>query len=278
MTISNRDKQLLVVFAGILLVALTYFFLFTKMQEKTELLKASNLVLQDEVTKLNSLAMQKQGFLAKAEEYTQENSRIQASFDNGYTLEDDIMYVAELENDQTNEIGISFLNLSTPQEVAAVITTTQGEMQMAPVLNQTALFKVTSDFGYEISYQGFKNMVRYLYSNGGRKNIEKLSLMFNTETGQLAGAMTLNRYFMTGTDSTYSPLPIPTMPIGVDNIFRTTGSGTQATVETEEDTETDDVETEDAETEDTDTEDTGTEEAETEEAAIDDAETEDVAE
>ena len=264
MTISNRDKQLLVVFAGILLVVLTYFFLFTKLQEKTELFKASNIVLQEEVTKLNSLAVQKQEFLAKTEEYTQENSRIQDSFDNGYTLEDDIMYVAELENDQTNEIGISFLNLSTPQEMAAVITTTQGEMQMAPVLNQTALFKITSDFGYEISYQGFKNMVHYLYTNGGRKNVEKLSLTFNTETGQLAGSMTLNRYFMTGTDSTYSPLPIPTMPMGVDNIFGTTGGGSATTVTVEETTETEEIDTEDNDTEETTTEETTTEETITE--------------
>ena len=250
MTISNRDKQLLVVFAGILLVILTYFFLFTKLQEKTETLKADNVVLQEEVTKLESLEVQKQDYLAKTQEYTQENSRIQTSFDNGYLLEDDIMYLAELENDQENEVVVDYLNLATPEEILAVITTTQGEMGLTAQPDQTALFKVVSDFGFKVSYQGFKNMVHYLYTTGGRKNIDQVSLTFDSQTGQLSGTMALNRYFMTGTDRDYSPLPIPSMPVGVTNIFRTTDGYTkEAKVATEVDAE--DTATEDTTSEDT---------------------------
>jgi len=267
MTISNRDKQLLVVFAGILLVVLTYFFLFTKLQEKTETLKADNVVLQEEVTKLESLELQKQDYLAKTQEYTLENSRIQASFDNGYLLEDDIMYLSELENDQENEVVVQYLNLATPVDIPAVITTTQGEMGLIAQPSPTALFRVVSDFGFEVSYQGFKNMVRYLYATGGRKNIEQVSLMFNSQTGQLSGTMALNRYFMTGTDRAYSPAPIPSMSMGVTNIFRTTDGYTkEAKVATEADSDTEDTATEDTQ-EETDSnvtiEGDGTEEEET---------------
>ncbi len=221
MTISKKDKQLLVVVAGVLLVILTYFYVFTNFQEKTELLKTENTTLQTEVSKLELLNTQKDTFLAKTEEYNTEIKKIQASYDKGYTLEDDIMYLAEAEDSQTNDITVGYLNMATPTPMEVVATTTVGEMDLVPVLDNTAMFMVPLDFGFDISYEGFKNFIRYLYATGGRKNVNSFNLSFNSETGKLSGTMLLNRYFIAGTDGIYEPAIIPDQGTGVDNIFRT---------------------------------------------------------
>lgn len=221
MTISKKDIQLLVVFAGILLVILTYFYVFTNFQEKTELLKADNITLQTEVSKLELLNTQKQTFLDKTEEYNTEITKIQASYDKGYTLEDDIMYLAEAEGSQTNDMTVNYLNMATPTPMEVVATTTVGEMDLVPLMDNTAMFKVPLDLGFDISYEGFKNFIRYLYTTGGRKNVDSFNLSFNSETGKLSGTMLLNRYFIAGTDGIYEPEIIPDHGTGVENIFRT---------------------------------------------------------
>lgn len=222
MTISKRDIQLLIGFAGILLVILTYFFFYTKLQEKTELLKADNQILAEEVGKLESLNLQKDIFLKKMEEYNVETKRIQEGYDVGYLTEDDIMYIVNMENTSSNQLAVPYLNMSGPSAVALPATTIVGEMGMLPVDNGVLLYQAPMNFGMEITYDGFKNMINYIYATGGTKNVESVSLMFNTSTGQLSGTMVLNRYFISNTDRIYQPYEIPNMRIGTDNLFKTT--------------------------------------------------------
>ena len=93
---------------------------------------------------------------------------------------------------------------------------------MTPVENSIAMFQVPTEFGFNVTYEGFKNMVRYLYSTGGRKNIDSINLLFDSATGQLSGSITANRYFLTGTDQIASTTDIPAMETGVEDIFKTT--------------------------------------------------------
>lgn len=222
MTVSKRDIQLLVGFAGVLLVVLTYFFVFTKFQEKTDLIKADNLVLKEEVDKLESLNLQHKIFMGKMEEYQTLISQMRDTYDVGYLTEDDIMYIVNMEKKETNQVKVPYLNMSGPTLVVAPETTVVGEMGVAPTDDGVALYQAPMNFGIQITYEGFKNMVSYLYSNGGRKNLESVSLMFDSGTGQLTGTVVLNRYFLSNTDKVYEPYEIPMMQLGTDNIFKTT--------------------------------------------------------
>jgi hypothetical protein len=222
MSVSKRDIQLLIGFSGILLIVLTYFFVYIKLQDKTELIKADNVVLQQEVAELEALELQKQDFITATENFNSESLLLQTKYDSGYTTEDDIMFIADMESSEINEISVDYLNMTTPSPMEALVIPAEGKMGIIPVDDGITMFKVSMDFGFTVTYEGFKNVVRYIYSTGGRKNLESLNLIFDSGTGQLSGTIIANRYFLTGTTQVYSPASIPAVGIQVDDIFRTT--------------------------------------------------------
>lgn len=97
MKISKRDKMLLLVLGGILIVFATYYFVFLNFQEKTEALEIENAVLEDVIGKLKELDKNREQYLADTEKYVEDNEQIKTEFPAGMEEEDDILYVDGLE-------------------------------------------------------------------------------------------------------------------------------------------------------------------------------------
>lgn len=97
MKISKRDKTLLLVVGGLLIVLATYYFVFLNLQEKTEALEAENLVLEDVIGKLKELDKNREQYLSDTERYVEDSERIKAEFPAGMEEEDDILYIDGLE-------------------------------------------------------------------------------------------------------------------------------------------------------------------------------------
>lgn len=97
MKISKRDKTLLLVVGGLLIVLATYYFVFLNLQEKTEALEAENLVLEDVIGRLKELDKNREQYLSDTERYVEDNERIKAEFPAGMEEEDDILYIDGLE-------------------------------------------------------------------------------------------------------------------------------------------------------------------------------------
>ena len=76
-------------------------------------------------------------------------------------------------------------------------------------------------YGYTVSYDGFKDMVKYLNTVGGAKDIKDVSLTYDRSTGILNGYMSVDFYVLSGTDNQYVPLRIPSVDLSTDNIFGT---------------------------------------------------------
>lgn len=65
---STRDKKLLIILAGVAILALTYFLIFIPQSNKRDSLKSENMNLKSQYNQLSALA-------AKADDYT-EKTRI----------------------------------------------------------------------------------------------------------------------------------------------------------------------------------------------------------
>lgn len=98
MKISKRDRMLLLIVGGVLILLGVYYFVFLNFQEKTEALEADNVVLEDVIGKLKELDKNREQYLADTEKFTEDNERIKAEFPAGMEEEDDILYVDRLEN------------------------------------------------------------------------------------------------------------------------------------------------------------------------------------
>ena len=53
---STRDKKLLIILAGVAVLALTYFFVFSPQADKREQLKTENMNLKSQYNELSALA------------------------------------------------------------------------------------------------------------------------------------------------------------------------------------------------------------------------------
>lgn len=244
MKVSKRDIQLLIGLLGVLVVVLTYFLVYTKYVDKTKALETQNVALKQQADMLETLNLQKDEFITKTKAFDKEIVKIASKYDAGHMREDEIMFIYEMEGLGSNDVVVPYINMSSQEPVisgSAVATDATGVViaeatgtettAIAAADNGIQLFKSPLDFGFTTSYAGFKKMMGYIYATGGRKSIDSVNLTFDSSTGQLAGTMLMNMYFMTGTNGVYTPASIPTMSSGVENIFRTADIYMDAAIE-----------------------------------------------
>ena len=250
MTISEKDKYLLTGLLGVLFLIIAWFFIVSPLREKTDSIKMENI-------QLKSTAETYQAVYSRKEEYEQGVLTLQDTqqtiidkYPVNISREDEIMFLANLENYFPEDVAVESITMSDVEEVvpestmndAAIIAentdATENEQAeqaadtTAPATDGTDvqdvlphLYKMPVNFSFRCTYAGAKDMIAYLYQQGDTKSIENISLAFDTESGNLTGSMDLNLFYLLGIDKDYQSITIPAMPKGVSDIFHTVKSG-----------------------------------------------------
>ena len=239
MKLKKSDINILLIALGIAIAAIAYFFVFTKLNEKTDAMKANNASLQQEVDRLQELANNKQKFLDDTATMQDEIENIKAQFAAAYNPEDEVLYVRELEKNFDASAKAVNMPGTSPMEVAQAaadqtaapvaeesVDATDATGDAAPVdaTAQTAapeilLYQTPVTINFVASYNSIKDIVKRLNTDEMRKSIETLSLAFDSETGDLTGTMLFNMYSLTGTDAVYTTPDVPGIIYGTNNIF-----------------------------------------------------------
>ena len=243
MKLKKSDINILLIVLGLAIAAIAYFFVFTKLNEKTDAMKANNASLQQEVDRLQELANNKQKFLDDTATMQDEIENIKAQFAAAYKPEDEVLYVRELE--KSFDASAKTVNMpgTSPMEVAQAAADQTAAAPAAPAAEesvdatevtgdaapvdataQTAaseilLYQTPVTINFVASYNSIKDIVKRLNTDEMRKSVETLSLAFDSETGDLTGTMLFNMYSLTGTDVTYTTPEIPGITFGTNNIF-----------------------------------------------------------
>ncbi len=248
MKISKRDKMLLLIVGGLVVVLCAYYFVFLNFQEKTEALEAENVVLEDVIVKLKDLDKNREQYLADTEKYTEDNERIKDEFPAGMEEEDDILYIDGLEG-TLSEFYASSVGMPssvgyelaypavetisvdamlagtatvTNEETAAEEgTTTDGATLTADSIYPSCqLWYVPVTTTYEVNYLSLKQLVKAVTDDSDKKSVEDISVTYNEENGILSGTLTSNFYYLSGTDEVYSTPDVAGVPVGTSNPFR----------------------------------------------------------
>lgn len=256
MKVKKSDIQLLIGAIGVLLAVCTYFFVYTKFNDKSEALETENATLQSRVATLEILDQKKADYAKSTEDMKQYITNFENRFPAGILPEDSIMNILHLE--ESTDTIVASLGFGTDTEVPYVTaettvdaptdaaadgtvtdaaTATTDAAATGPVTTEetqypdTKLYEVPLSFSIECSYNGFKDLVRYIYNLQARESIRAVSLSYGTDTGELSGNMTMSTYYLQGTDKVYSEPVIPSMDMGVDTIFGNLGERTSAETE-----------------------------------------------
>lgn len=213
---NRKDVQLLILVLGILAAVLSWQFVYNPNQETAEQVSAENDTLRERIAKLEELEANKQQYIDDTAAMQQECSEIEERFQAGFLLEDEIMYLYNMENVTQNQVVIPSISFGQTTEIPYTGNTTVGEYELQDEGIQ--LYTAQDNISFTTTYTGLKSMIGYIYQMPGRKSVSSISLSAGAD-GYLTGTMSIDFYCMTGTEKLYKPIDIQGVPLGKDNIF-----------------------------------------------------------
>lgn len=251
MSISERDKKILIVFVGILIFALVYYFPIRSYTEDAEKLNTENVGLTAKLAELEAKVARESEIKAETTNYEADTLAMVAKFPSFLQVENEIMDIVGLEKELKVEVPLITVNTpvevkgsdtpetettqAPPQEVATEeapeaspeeASTTEApvadETGVAPaVANKYKLYDMSTNINYKGGYDSLKKFLDKIAKSTDKKSINSVSLTFDNKTGNLDGNIVYDSYFLAGSDRPYEEIITKTIRHGTKNIFGT---------------------------------------------------------
>lgn len=245
---SNRDKMMLYILGAFAILALVYFFVFAKLNEKKATLVAENATLQTEVSELETMDAQKDAVLEDTKEHQQMIADVLSKFPSdvrvqnviydlnemyesipdvnisseGYNM-NELFYTAagSVEEGAVSADAADGTTIQKTQEasIAAVTADTPASEVVSAAANYTG-YKSTITVAFTAPYASLKKVVDYINNSEDRMTITDISMTKSDDTVDLTCSMTICMYSITGTGELYEQPEIKNDNAGVNNIFR----------------------------------------------------------
>ena len=228
--ITRKEKKMLLYAAGGLSLVAVYSFIVAPGKEERNELK----------TQYNNLSIQLEEIQVHAdmqEYYEQETAVMQkemddvlAQFPAWITEETTIMYADMLEDKTDMYIpGISIGNSN--------YLYTLGLDAEEVAESGISLYETPVVYTFTVPYDDMKEVVRMIQEDEEQRNVESITLSYESGSGELVGNMTVKMFAVTGTDSEYIAPDVPSMQLGTDNIFGTVSALEQDSDASEEESD-----------------------------------------
>jgi len=232
MSISERDKKILIVFVGILIFALVYYFPIRSYTEDAEKLNTENVGLTAKLAELEAKVARESEIKAETTNYEADTLALVAKFPSFLQVENEIMDIVGLEKELKVEVPLITVNTpvemkgsdapeaettqAAPQEVATeeapeADSTTEApvadETEVAPaVANKYKLYDMSTNINYKGGYDSLKKFLDKIAKSTDKKSINSVSLTFDNKTGNLDGNIVYDSYFLAGSDRPYEEI------------------------------------------------------------------------
>ena len=261
MNISMRDKKLLLMFSGVAVFGLGWFFGYRPQMEEAANIEAANKPLEERLSNLLELAGNRDFYISETENAQNKINEYVAKFPSDVKEENGIVLAQNIENSlgmQISNVGIATkefvasIDGSTEEEIAEQnetmseqansqtreqIDEIEGtdskaaeELQNASDIaaaqadstSQTpVLYRTQDTLEFNGTYANLKDVVAYLAAQRGRLTIDNMNASYDTSTGYLTGSIVVNMFSMTGTGNTYTEPDAGQVAYGTSNLFGT---------------------------------------------------------
>lgn len=247
MSISERDKKILIVFVGILIFALVYYFPIRSYTEDAEKLNTENVGLTAKLAELEAKVARESEIKAETTNYEADTLAMVAKFPSFLQVENEIMDIVGLEKELKVEVPLITVNTpvemkgsdtpeaettqAPPQEVATEEAPEEASTTEAPVADETGvapavankykLYDMSTNINYKGGYDSLKKFLDKIAKSTDKKSINSVSLTFDNKTGNLDGNIVYDSYFLAGSDRPYEEIITKTIRHGTKNIFGT---------------------------------------------------------
>lgn len=261
MNISMRDKKLLLMFSGVAVFGLGWFFGYRPQMEEAANIEAANKPLEERLSNLLELAGNRDFYISETESAQNKINEYVAKFPSDVKEENGIVLAQNIENSlgmQISNVGIATkefvasIDGSTEEEIAEQnetmseqansqtreqIDEIEGtdskaaeELQnaadiaaaLADSTSQTpVLYRTQDTLEFNGTYANLKDVVAYLAAQSGRLTIDNMNASYDTSTGYLTGSIVVNMFSMTGTGNIYTEPDAGQVAYGTSNLFGT---------------------------------------------------------
>ena len=248
MSISERDKKILIVFVGILIFALVYYFPIRSYTEDAEKLNTENVGLTAKLAELEAKVARESEIKAETTNYEADTLAMVAKFPSFLQVENEIMDIVGLEKELKVEVPLITVNTpvemkgsDTPEaetteaadateevateeapEASATESPAADETEVAPAAaNKYKLYDMSTNINYKGGYDSLKKFLDKIAKSTDKKSINSVSLTFDNKTGNLDGNIVYDSYFLAGSDRPYEEIITKTIRHGTKNIFGT---------------------------------------------------------
>lgn len=258
---STRDKKLLIILAGVAILALTYFLIFIPQSNKRDSLKSENMNLKSQYNQLSALAAKADDYTKKTKDMSDAMQQVYDNFPSYLQIENGIMDAVAIEKstntniteltvgsptaiDVNNPTGEAGTDSSSGSSSDSSTTDSSNADNSQSSQSQTGdgsasdgststgsakstvtgyqLYDVSTVMAFKTEYHGLKAMLGEVIGSSQKKTISTLNVSFDDSTGKLTGEMLVDSYFLYGLDKPYEAPYIPAVPHGTNNLFGTT--------------------------------------------------------
>lgn len=211
--LDQKQIRLLLAVSMLLILFLGYKLGFETFSKKADKVEKENSLLTDRYNELDALIKMEQVYEIDGAKCKQDIELIKTKFGSINTPEKSLRFLVDLQYHAL--VAIPSIGYSASEEIYSSVD--------IPSVNNSGVYVYKSPLtiSFRTSYQGYKDMIDYIYSSSIKMSIADVSVSFDSETGNLSGSMVIHQYAMTGTEQQYEE-PIFNVPnIGTSNIFGT---------------------------------------------------------
>lgn len=240
-------------FLGVFFLAVSYLFVYRPQMEEAARIEEENGPLSQRLSELLDMAKNRKTY---EEEISRMQAEIQgfcAEFPAVVRAEDGIVLAKNME--QEIDTRIMDISLGTPELLVSLdsgqtevteeeretlsqqandrveesLSGLEGEdaeevQQLWHELEealQPTLYRTQDKMQFTCTYEGMKDIIRYLASKGRKLNLDTLNAAYDSSTGNLTGSLTANLFFMSGAGGSYTSPNGGSVVYGTENIFGT---------------------------------------------------------
>ena len=274
MNISMRDKKLLLMFSGVAVFGLGWFFGYRPQMEEAANIEAANKPLEERLSNLLELAGNRDFYISETENAQNKINEYVSKFPSDVKEENGIVLAQNIEN--SLGMQISNFGIATKEFVASIDGSTEEEIAeqnetmseqansqtreqideiegtdskaaeelqnasdiaaaQADSTSQTpVLYRTQDTLEFTGTYANLKDVVAYLAEQTGRLTVDNMNASYDTSTGYLTGSIVVNMFSMTGTGNTYTEPDAGQVAYGTSNLFGTLEKATANAAQTSE--------------------------------------------
>ncbi len=212
LTITNKEKMLLLLFGGAIAVFLIYQFAYKPLMEMKKQQTKVNQTLETQINEMKEIQEKESIYVNNTADMNAEIEAIFNAIPAQVRRDDQIMFARNMET--FYGIKVSGLSINSGNEVYLLNANGDNPTDDGKVLCQTVL-----TINCEATYNTLKDLIRGLKQDGKKMSIQQMNFEPNQESGELTGSIIINMYYLVGGDKPYEPEYIPELSIGTPNIF-----------------------------------------------------------